>query len=78
LRLRALNYTVGDMFRRHRSDPDQTTIRAFRDRPETLALTARIETKEYDPRPFRGRLAGTTMVGLRDRLGRRALAAPRA
>jgi hypothetical protein len=51
---------------------------AFRDRLEAIALTARSETNDFDPRRLRGRLARPTTIGLRDRLGRTTLAAPRA
>jgi hypothetical protein len=78
LRLRTMDDILGHMFRRHRSDPDPTTVLAFRTRLEAIALTARSETNEFDPRRLRGRLARPTSVGLRDRLGRAALAAPRA
>jgi hypothetical protein len=65
------------MFRRHRSDPDQTTALAFRARLDMIARTSRSESIDFDPRRLRGRLARPATVGFVERLGRSTLAAPR-
>jgi hypothetical protein len=78
LRPRTTHHILRDVVRRHRSDPDPTTVSAFRERLEAIALTARSETNDFDPRRLRGRLAHPMPIGLFDRLGRSTLAAPRA
>ena len=77
MRLRNVRVTLADMFRRHRSDPDPTIAATLRTRLDSIALTTRADTAAFDPRMVRGRLAGSASVGLRDRLGRPALATPR-
>jgi hypothetical protein len=65
------------MFRRHRTDPDPTIAATMRSRLDSIAVTTRAESAAFDPRLVRGRLAGSGSIGLRDRLGGRALATPR-
>jgi hypothetical protein len=65
------------MFRRHRSDPDPTTLATLRTRLDSIALARSADTAAFDPRAVRGRLAASASVGLRDRLGRPGLATPR-
>jgi hypothetical protein len=65
------------MFRRHRSDPDPSVAATLRSRLESVAVTTRADAAGFDPRHVRGRLAGSSSVGLRDRLGRPALSTPR-
>jgi hypothetical protein len=69
--------SLPDMFNRHRNDPDPTVIATVRSRLESIALTTRADTAAFDARLVRGRLAASASVGLRDRLGRAALAGPR-
>jgi hypothetical protein len=68
--------TLPDMFRRHRTNPDPTAAAAMRSRLDAIAMTSG-GTAAFDPRLVRGRLASSTAVGLRDRLGRTALSTPR-
>jgi hypothetical protein len=66
-----------NMFRQHRSDPDQTTTESLRDRLDAFASSGRA-VPQRDERPVRGRLAASASLGLRSRLAQPALSTPRA
>jgi hypothetical protein len=69
---------LADMFRRHRSDPEPTTTSVLRDRLNSVESAALVESRALDARLVRGRLTGSATIGLRDRLARQTLSAPRA
>jgi hypothetical protein len=72
-----MRVSLPDMFRSHRSDPDPTIVATLRTRLDSIALTTRADATAFDSRLVRGRLAASSSAGLRDRLGRPALSAPR-
>jgi hypothetical protein len=77
LRVRTIDHILGDMFSRHRSHPDLTTPTPFRDRLSTVATSTRADSQTFNAAMVRGRLAGSATVGLRDRLARQPVVAPR-
>ena len=69
--------TLPDMFSRHRTHPERTAGAPARDDRHAVAVLDRTETRSIDAGAVRARLTASTSVGLRDRIGRSALATSR-
>jgi hypothetical protein len=65
------------MFNRHRTHPERTAGAPARDDRHAVAVLDRTEARSFDAAAVRARLSASTSVGLRDRIGRSALATSR-
>jgi len=65
------------MFSRHRTHPERTAGAPARDDRHAVAVLDRTEARTFDAAAVRARLTASTSAGLRDRLGRSALATSR-